>query len=561
MANIPADPDSLDACERRFRLFIEMMPHLAWTASPFGAIDFCNQRWCRYTGLTVAETLHPALPAVLHPEDVGLCAGRWKEALESGMPYEVECRLRRASDGMYRWHLGQVSPMWDIESAHGGMLGWCGTFTEIDDRKRGVEEVRDLERFLESIVDNMPDAVFVKDAAELRFVRVNKAMEDLVGFTSTTAIGKNDFDFFPKQEAEFFISKDRAVLAGGELLEIPDEPMHTPSGTKILHTKKIPILDSRGKPLYLLGIARDITARKRAQEELQEKNRLLQESARSEHEALQALKTAQTRLVQSEKMASLGQLVAGVAHEINNPLAFVANNHAVLARDLAMLCDLLRMYQAVGPKLADADPAAFADIAETAERIDLAYTLTNLPELLARSRDGLKRIQKIVLDLREFSRHDSAADRPEEADLNTGLQSTANMIQGRARSREIRLELDLAPLPRVNCYAAKINQVVMNLLANAIDACEAGGQVTLRSRAVDGGIELQVIDTGHGIDPEIVGKIFDPFFTTKPQGEGTGMGLSISYGIISEHGGKISVESTLGSGTCFTIHLPLGAVI
>jgi signal transduction histidine kinase len=284
---------------------------------------------------------------------------------------------------------------------------------------------------------------------------------------------------------------------------------------------------------------------------------MLQEAARSEREAMEALKTAQARLMESEKLASLGQLVAGVAHEINNPLAFVANNHAVLARDIVMLRELLDLYRSAEPILATVDPALAARITETAERIDVQYTLDNLTGLLSRSRDGLKRIQQIVLDLREFSRHDTSGDEPELADLNVGLQSTANIVHGRAASRQIDVQLELSPLPRVLCYAARINQVILNLLANAIDACPGGGHVTLRSRAVEGGVELEVDDTGCGIDPAIVGKIFDPFFTTKPQGHGTGMGLSISYGIVADHGGKISVNSTPGRGTRFTVFLPL----
>src|SRR5262249_54005706 len=144
-----------------------------------------------------------------------------------------------------------------------------------------------------------------------------------------------------------------------------------------------------------------------------------------------------------------------------------------------------------------------------------------------------------------------------EADINGGIESTATIIRNLARKKNVQLEMDLTELPRVTCYAAKINQVMMNLLTNAIDACPEGGTVTVRTRPEDSGVRIEVADNGCGIDPEHRDRIFDPFFTTKPVGQGTGLGLSISYGIIQDHGGTIEVDSTVGRGTCFTIRLPL----
>lgn len=142
-------------------------------------------------------------------------------------------------------------------------------------------------------------------------------------------------------------------------------------------------------------------------------------------------------------------------------------------------------------------------------------------------------------------------------DLNESIHATANIVRVRADDRGVGLELHLEPLPPVECYPGKINQVVMNLLLNAIDACQSGGLVTVRSRPVPGGVEIDIVDTGHGIEPSIRDRIFDPFFTTKPIGQGTGLGLSISYGIVKAHGGRIDVESTPGRGSRFTVRLPL----
>jgi two-component system NtrC family sensor kinase len=303
-------------------------------------------------------------------------------------------------------------------------------------------------------------------------------------------------------------------------------------------------------------ILRRTDARRREAEQLlQSQYRLLDEAARSEREAHAALKSAQSQLVQTEKLASLGQMVAGVAHEINNPLAFVSNNVAVLQRDLRALVQLLKLYE----QAANAPPQQVEEIKgqihDLAERIDLVYTLANLEELLTRSRDGLSRIQQIVKDLREFARLD-AADL-QESDVNAGIESTINIVRGLAKKKQVTLDLELAALPRMRCYPAKINQVVMNLVTNAIDACGTGGRVTVRSAAGSNGeIRVEVSDTGHGIPPEIRDRIFDPFFTTKKIGEGTGLGLSISYGIIKDHGGRIEVDSEVGKGSRFTVTLP-----
>jgi PAS domain S-box-containing protein len=257
----------------------------------------------------------------------------------------------------------------------------------------------------------------------------------------------------------------------------------------------------------IYAIARDMTEQKLAESRLREKTKLLETAIAAERTSHEALKEAQGRLVQSEKLAALGHLVAGVAHEINNPLSF---------------------------------------------------TINELGDLLASCREGLVRIQQIVRDLRDFSRQESVGDVEESANLNSGIEATLNIARGQAAKHGIEIERDLAPsLQPVHCRPAKINQVILNLVLNAIDACGEKGRITVRSRNVTDGVEIQVIDDGTGIDPAIRGKIFDPFFTTKSQGKGTGLGLSISHGIIVEHGGQIRVESEPGRGSAFTVFLPL----
>ncbi len=453
------------------------------------------------------------------------------------------------------------NPMWiattkvPVRDAAGRVAGLVCVSRDISRRKKAEQEMLELQNFLFSIIENIPNMLFVKDAEQLRFVRFNHAGELLLGYPREDLIGKNDYDMFPKDEADFFIAKDRAVLNERKMLDIPAEPIMTRHGERILHTKKIPIL-IEGIPRYLLGISEDITDRVQAEQQLREQNIKLMEMARSEREASDALKRAQSQMLQTEKLAALGQLVAGVAHEINNPLSFVNNNVAVLQRDVAAIRELLLLYQSADGELQQSQPELLAKIRELCDRMDLAYTLTNLDELLLRSRDGLRRIQQIVKDLRDFARLDESE--LQEIDLNHGIESTVNIVRGRAKGMQVVIDLDLHPLPAIVCYPAKVNQVVMNLVSNAMDACPGGGKVTVRTSALekDGGVRIEVIDTGTGIPPAVRDRIFDPFFTTKPQGEGTGLGLSISYGIVRDHHGTIEVDSTPGKGTTFTVKLP-----
>jgi two-component system, NtrC family, sensor kinase len=315
--------------------------------------------------------------------------------------------------------------------------------------------------------------------------------------------------------------------------------------------------------MALLGYREANSQLTRLNQELKEQAAALQRLAATEHEArvelertYRELKTTQGQLIHSAKLAALGQLVAGVAHEINNPLAFVLNNLVVLQRDTRELPALLRLYQEAASLASEHRSDLYRQMLDLADRIDLPYVLDNLDRILARSQQGLKRIQQIVLDLRNFAHLDQGTEQ-EEVDLNSNIASTLNIVRGWAEMQRVELDVDLASLPPVTCFPHKINQVVLNLGANAIQACSGGGKVTVRTRAVAGGVEVHVLDTGCGIDPAIRDRIFEPFFTTKPPGRGTGLGLSISHAIVEEHGGQIGVASAPGQGAHFTVRLPL----
>ena len=291
----------------------------------------------------------------------------------------------------------------------------------------------------------------------------------------------------------------------------------------------------------------ELRVRVRAGERLIELEQTLAEQNRR-------LRDAQAALIQSEKLASLGQLAAGVAHEVNNPLAYVTNNVTVLQGDMRSAMELLEVYRGARGHL----PPEVAEAARRQEEeIDLDYISENYRRHFEMSLEGLKRVRDIVLNLRDFARLDEAEVK--EADINAAISSTVEIIRHEMKKKGIRFETDFGDLPPVLCHPGKINQVLLNLLINAVHACEPGGAVRVRTRAAasGGGVVIEVRDDGAGIAPENLPRIFDPFFTTKPVGQGSGLGLSVSYGIIRDHGGSIEAESETGKGATFRVRLPL----
>jgi len=284
------------------------------------------------------------------------------------------------------------------------------------------------------------------------------------------------------------------------------------------------------------------------------------ESLRKAYDELQArdneLRSAQTALVQTEKLASLGQLVAGVVHEINNPLSYVLNNIQVIKRDTALLGELSELHAAAAAATDESERKRFqAEAEELAQRIDAAETAAAIDRLLAGTADGLQRIRKIVQDLRDFSR--TGETQMEPTDLCQLAETTLSILAYELKRKQIEVVKDCRAMPPIPASPIKISQVLINIIMNAIQAVPERGHIWVSTAVEDGWAAIHVRDDGHGIPEEIVGKIFDPFFTTRPRGEGTGLGLSVSYGIVKEHEGTIDVRSTPGKGAEFVVRLPL----
>ena len=346
----------------------------------------------------------------------------------------------------------------------------------------------------------------------------------------------------------------------------------------LLHHRDGRVFEASSRPQYLdeqivgrvFGF-QDITQRVRVEQDLREARDLLEDRVLERTADLHAvnlalqrekdsqavlitkLEEAQNQLLQSERMAAIGQLAAGVAHEINNPVGFVNSNLSSMQRYVQDLLRLLAGYEQAEGELSE---ATRKQIGLVKDEVDIAFMRSDVTELLGESLDGLKRVTRIVQDLKKFS-HADESER-QWADLESGLDSTL-----RVAWNELKYKADVvkefAGIPQIECFPFQLNQVFLNLLVNAAQAIGERGTITIRTGADQDQVWIEVQDTGGGIKPENLAKVFDPFFTTKPVGKGTGLGLSVAYGIVKKHQGRIEVQSELGKGTTFRVVLPKGA--
>jgi two-component system, NtrC family, sensor kinase len=328
----------------------------------------------------------------------------------------------------------------------------------------------------------------------------------------------------------------------------------------------LPVKGKEGETLQVVLISRDITEERDKSRRINELNQKLTQAVKQINQknitlenTLQQLKESQLRVLQSEKMASIGQLAAGVAHEINNPTGYVSSNLKTLSDYQQSLQKAIGLYRQMVERVKEQMPGEavsrlLAEIASVEESEDIGYVLEDMAPLISESMEGTQRIKKIVNDLKAFSHPGEDAKKP--SDINENINSTLNIVWNEIKYKAT-VEKDLGEIPLVECYPQRINQVIMNILVNAAHAIEAEGVIRIRTRRVGDQIEIVISDNGCGISEENLPKIFDPFFTTKAVGKGTGLGLNLAYNIISDHGGTIDVGSKVGEGTSFTIRLPV----
>ncbi len=305
--------------------------------------------------------------------------------------------------------------------------------------------------------------------------------------------------------------------------------------------------DENGQPLFYDGVLTDITERKQQQI-------LIADNLAHQQQLNKRLEEANNQLLQSEKMASIGQLAAGIAHELNNPIGFVHSNLGTLTGYLDDLMTILDAYAEAAARQGESCPNLKA-IEQLREERDFDFIREDIFKLLAESKDGISRVRKIVQDLKTFAR--VGEQEWQEADLHQGLDSTLNIVWNELKYK-CQVIKDYGDIPPVYCLISQLNQVFMNLLVNAGHAIEQKGTITIRTRRQnEDKVVIEIVDTGKGIPPENLRRIFEPFFTTKPVGQGTGLGLSVSYNIVRRHQGQITVDSEPGVGTTFRVTLPI----
>jgi PAS domain S-box-containing protein len=431
-----------------------------------------------------------------------------------------------------------------------------------DMHDQSAAELAFEQNLLRTLVDNIPFRIYAKDR-DSRFLFGNNRMARLAGVEAPPQlIGKTDFDFFPSELAAKYFADEKQVMDSGQSLfdyeELVEDQDTGELGWTV--TTKVLLRDEQGAVNGIVGIGYDVTQRKQMEARLRERTQELEvANARLEAEKeqqrilIRKLSDVQGQLLQSEKMASIGLLAAGVAHEINNPLAFISANFGVLERDARDILRLINAFEGVEGLLPG---DARAPVAFMKQDIRLDDIRMDLDDLFSESREGLQRVKHIVQNLKDFSR--PGGTQKEMADLEQGLDSTLNVAWN-----EIKYKADVvkeyAGVPALYCLPSEINQVFLNLLINAAHAIEGKGTIVVRTGYDEQVVWVEIEDNGSGIAPEHLEHIFEPFFTTKPVGKGTGLGLSIVYGIVQSHQGTIDVKSVVGRGTTFRVTLPRAA--
>jgi hemerythrin-like metal-binding protein len=448
------------------------------------------------------------------------------------------------------------------------------------EHRRSLEAKRNLERFLSQIIDGDPVPTLVIDATH-RVTHWNKACAKISRIPAEQMVGTQDQwkAFYPEPRpimADLIVNGSleenlntyyqgiyRRSTTVDDAFEAENFFPHVGDQGRWLFFTAAPLRNADGVVIGAIETLQDVTERHQAQEallqnqeqleaqvsartrELSEINQQLEAERQELTHLLSKVDEAQQQLLQSEKMAAIGQLAAGVAHEINNPVGFVNSNLGTLKTYTQQLLHLLDAYEQ-----GDA-----VNIAKQRKMADLEFLREDLPALLDESQDGLERVTRIVQDLKDFSRVDQAEH--QRADLNAALQSTLNVVRNELRYKA-EIKLELGDIPEIDCVPAQLNQVFMNLLVNAAQAIPERGTITVRSGMERDHVWFEIEDTGSGMSEETRKRIFEPFFTTKPVGKGTGLGLSISYDIVvKKHNGRMDVRSHPGKGSCFRLWLPV----
>ncbi|MEG4274492.1 MULTISPECIES: PAS domain S-box protein [unclassified Microcoleus] len=452
----------------------------------------------------------------------------------------------------------------------GNVVGILSTFEDITERLSLTAKVRASEELFRTIFEDAPIAIYLANLDDNKLVRVNKTYCEMLGYTAAELLAKTFIELGHPEDSPKNVQVADS-LERGEITHYQIELRQITATGKIVWVNVTATLirDGEGQPIYNLGMIENITNRKISAAALQASESQLRKQAAQLQEAYEQLQNAQIQLVQSEKMSSLGQMVAGIAHEINNPATFINGNISHTYNYFNDLIELLSLYQ-------ECYPFPVPQIAEKVKELDLDFLKEDLPKMLNSMRVGVERISNIVLSLRNFSRLDESEMKL--VDIHEGIDSTLLILQHRlhqaSKKSSIEIIKEYGKISKIYCCAGQLNQVFLNIISNAIDALENQPEprtIVIRTLMKKAGLKshsksqlsdcdrivICIADSGPGMSEEVRKRLFDPFFTTKPVGAGTGLGLSISHQIVVEkHKGSLRCICAPGQGAEFWIEIP-----
>jgi PAS domain S-box-containing protein len=459
-----------------------------------------------------------AWKALCHPEDLDELRRLMREHSEGTRPLVEFAYRARRKEGDWAWVLSRAKVV--ARDEQGNPVRMIGTDFDITARKRTEER-------LAALIQAIPDLIF-RLRGDGTFIDFNAGNPEPTALSPPAFLGKRIQDLpLPRTFVELTVTNMERVLRDNTMA-VYEYDMVKDLGLQRYEARVV-----RSGQNEVVCIVRNITDRKLAEER-------------------------QAHLIQAEKLALLGQLAAGVAHEINNPVSYVTSNLSSLGRYVTELSPLLRAQRelieslGVGGKVPPTELLTRAR--ELWARHDMDFLLQDMTDIVKESLDGSRRIKEIAHSLRTFAR--AEAEEPQRVDLNAELESTLRMVWNELKYK-CEVKRDFGELPPVACYPTQITQVFTNLLVNAAQAIVTMGEIRIQTRHEGSHVVVRISDTGAGMTAETLAKLSTPFFTTKPRGQGTGLGLYISYGIIARHKGRIDVESELGKGTTFILHLPV----